>query len=626
MTTTREALVAFWREIARRLSEGEDLTQAVGVAGSSSEDSSLAQAAADLCRDEHLRIEPQDAFAKHPRLFGPAVYRMVLAGATARDLAHVSDRIADAIEDGSFPVAGEPSDGNPAARDWRALGHMLSCSVPLVDALGALAERAGRDGLASTWAAVRRHVLEGSALSTALRQSIPSILEEVVSAVGGAEGRGEFRECAFRVADAMEEDDFSALWPPADVEELRPAVRREPARGFVNTVILVGIQQRASDIHFDPTGDDRVRVRLRVDGVLRDFDPPKSVCTAKPPDVPHSQIAARIKTMAGMDVSQNLLPQDGRIKIQIAGRAHDLRASSLPSLHGERICLRILPTGDSSMLDLERIGLLEDDAEKVRALCERNSGIVLAAGPTGSGKTTLFYSMLKTIDRDRRLVISVEDPVEHEIAGVAQTEIRPQIGRTFPQMIRHIFRQDPDVILIGEIRDPETANLCVQVAMTGHLVLTTLHAETAPGGVKRLLDMGLEPFMVNSTVAGVISQRLVRVLCEECKEECEPPLHSLPPEAADIVAGMEEGAFFSPRGCDRCTGSGYRGLTAIHEILIPDDRFKEAVASAARPGELRKAAQTAGMRSMLACGLEKAARGITSVQEVIRVQPFGVNE
>jgi len=390
-----------------------------------------------------------------------------------------------------------------------------------------------------------------------------------------------------------------------------------PAAQYVSLVIQQGIERRASDIHIDPTDDARGRVRLRVDGVLHDIEPP--------PEGTYGDVADRIKGMAGMDIAETGLPQDGRIMLDVSGKPIDLRVSTLPTFHGERVVMRILAR-EAPRLDLNEIGLVDDDLAKVRELCHCLHGIILAAGPTGSGKTTLFYAMLNEIDREHVCVLTVEDPVEYLLEGVAQTQIRPQVGLTFARAVRQLLRQDPDVILIGEIRDAEVANLAVQCALTGHVVLTTLHAATAPGGIKRLVDMGLEPFLVNASVAGVISQRLVRMLCPECKQQVEVPLHSLPPQAIELMKEADGAAFCGPRGCNACNGTGYRGRTAIHEILIPDDRVKDVVASDGHLKEIREAALAAGMKTMLACGVEKAARGITSLQEVLRVIPHGPND
>ena len=393
---------------------------------------------------------------------------------------------------------------------------------------------------------------------------------------------------------------------------------REPAEAAVvetvTRLIRGAIEQRASDIHLDPTDDGRGRVRLRVDGVLRDVEPP--------PDELFPKIVSRIKIMADVDLAERLRPQDGRIRLKLGGKVYDLRVSVLPTILGARLVLRILDR-ESVRLDLERIGFRGDEMAAVRDLCRLPNGIVLVTGPTGSGKTTTLYALLHEIDRKTRCVLSVENPVEFLIEDVGQVQVAANRGLTFSRAIRSILRQDPDVILVGEVRDLETANVCVQSSLTGHLVLTALHANTAPGVLRRLVDMGLEPFLVNATVAGVVAQRLVRILCPTCKRATDPPLHSLPPGAAELVGQMDAPTFCEPTGCEACKGMGYRGRIGVHEILIPDDRVRRVVAASSDLATVRNAALAAGMRPMLASALDKAARGITSIQEVCRVVPHG---
>jgi len=263
----------------------------------------------------------------------------------------------------------------------------------------------------------------------------------------------------------------------------------------------------------------------------------------------------------------------------------------------------------------------------VRELCHLPNGILIANGPAGSGKTTLLYAMLSEIDRETRCVLSAEDPVEYHVPGVAQTQINPKRGLTYAVALRSMLRQDPDVIMVGELRDLETVHVSVQCSLTGHLLMTTMHTNTSPGALRRLLDVGLEPFLVNSTVAGVISQRLVRVLCPECRREAEPPLDSIAPAAVEFIRGLDAPTFYVPGegACECCHGTGFRGRVGIHEILVPGDRVRRAVAASADLATLRDAALASGMKPMLISGLEKAAAGITSVQEVCRVAPHGVN-
>ncbi len=493
-------------------------------------------------------------------------------------------------------------------RFWRAFADKIDRgiletleAIRLEAAEGALAEAAGR---------IHDELLKSRSIAEAMAEVPDAFPPEVCRAVNLGEQTGKLDEQALEIVAALEAGDLTLLGLDVMSKDM------EPARGFTNALILVAIQNGASDIHIDPTEDGKGRVRLRVDGVLRDFEMPAE--QDAPAWAPYDQVVSRVKVMAALDTAERRLPQDGRIMLNVSGRKVDLRVSTVPALHGERVCMRIL-SREAVRLELERIGLLEDDLAKVRRLVGLPTGLVLASGPTGCGKTTLFYSMLNELDRDRCNVMSVEDPIEYDIEGVAQIAVRPQVGLTFARAARSVLRQDPDVILIGEIRDTETANVAAQCALTGHLVLTTLHARTAAAGVKRLLDIGVAPFVVNGMLASVISQRLVRVLCSECKVETEPALHSLPPEAPDLIGQMERPTFYAPRGCHACQGTGYRGRTSIHEILIPDDAVRNVVARSGSVQEIREAALEAGMRSMLGCGLEKAARGITSLQEVARV-------
>jgi type II secretory ATPase GspE/PulE/Tfp pilus assembly ATPase PilB-like protein len=558
-------------------------------------------------------MESAPAFARHPTLFADGVLTIVLAGAHGDEFGAVADRIADGIEESSLVVPGIEPPGDEMVRYWRALSRMASCGVPLVEALQALAEDVSNPELVDATAAIRKQILGGKSFCDALRDFPKLFPSEVRSAAmfGGAER--DLASAAGRIADAIASGDFSSLQP-----ELEEIGEQRPARAFVNTLLLSAVQQRVSDIHLDPTGDNRVRVRVRVDGVLSDFEPLPDIHVKRPPEVPYNEIANRIKVMAGIDLSEARVPQDGRIELNISGAPVDLRVCIVPAIHGERIVMRILDRR-TVHLKLGEIGLLPDDLERIRGLCHLPYGTVLVAGPTGSGKTTLLYGMLMELDRDRQCVVSVEDPVEYYLEGVAQVNVNPQVGRTFATVVRSLLRQDPDVILIGELRDSEMLNLAAQCALTGHLVLTTIHAETAPGGIRRLLDMGLAPFVLNASLAAVISQRLVRILCAHCKQPVQPSLRSLPREAAQWLDGRKDAQFCRPVGCDNCRGTGYRGRDCINEILVPDDRVQELVSAEASAREIRDAAVAAGMRTMLACGIERAARGTTSIEEVLRV-------
>lgn len=619
MSVSLQEHLEFWRTIEKRLTGGWLLPQALNDAKAALAGTELAQVAADVAAAVEGGKAFSDALAQQPGAFSRVMVAMVRAGEAGGVVEAIARRIVEGIEDGSMPLPGVSQPHKEMVRYWRAFGHMLSSGVPLVEVLRTLREEVAAGELAEATELIEQGILKGQKVSSAMRNSPKVFPNEMSFAVEMAEDGGNLDEQAFRIADALEARDLGSLITGKleHVEELAPA------RLFANTVMLAAIQKRASDIHIDPTESGRPRVRLRMDGVLHDIEWPKDV--KKPAEVPYGEVVSRVKVMAGMDIAERRLPQDGRIQLNIGGRPVDVRVSTVPTVHGERVVMRILMREDLSF-DVAELGMLEDDLDIVRKLCRTHHGTVLCAGPTGSGKTTLFYAMLKEFDADHACIMSVEDPVEDHLEGVAQINVNPQIGRTFARTVRHVLRQDPDVILIGEIRDTEVANLAAQCALTGHVVLTTLHAATAPGGIKRLVDMGVEPFVVNASLAGVISQRLVRILCPECKQEVRTPTHSLPPEAVELVESAEGKTFYAPKGCSACNGTGYRGRIAIHEILIPDDGVKNVVAAGGDLAGIREAAIASGMRTMLACGIENAARGITSIEEVLRVIPAGPNE
>lgn len=388
---------------------------------------------------------------------------------------------------------------------------------------------------------------------------------------------------------------------------------------YVMKLLRDAMQTNASDMHFDQGESGWGQVRVRTDGVLHIVDPP--------PEGAFPKVVDYIKAIAAMNVTERRLPQDGICTFDMDGCNVRLFVSAVPAYYGERIVVRIWSQEkEDILLGLSKLGLSDEDLETVRNLSHLPSGIVIVNGPTGNGKTTLLYSMLMEINKPGKCILTVEDPVELPLAGIGQIQIRPQSGLTFPRAICHILHQDPDVIMVGEIRDLEVANLCNQCALTGHLVLTTLHANTSPGAVQRLLDMGLKPWLVSSSLAGVISMRLVRKLCPKCKEPANPPLHSLPPEAVQFIASHKDAQFFKPKGCEHCGGGhGYRGRTGIFEILVMNDRLRQLVTDGSPLQTLRAAAKEEGMKTLLMDGLEKAAQGITSIKEVLRVVPIGAS-
>lgn len=409
--------------------------------------------------------------------------------------------------------------------------------------------------------------------------------------------------------EATDDDSWAMDGDGGDfVEHLKDLASEAPVIRLVNTIIGRVIDMRASDIHLEPF-DDGLHVRYRVDGVI-------STAEVVPPK--HSAaVNSRVKLMAHLDIAERRLPQDGRIKTRVKGRELDLRVSTVPTVHGESVVMRVLDRA-SVRFSLEDMGFAPTTLERFNALLARPHGIVLVTGPTGSGKTTTLYAALSKIDADAHKIITVEEPVEYQLEGINQIQVHSQIGLTFARALRSILRQDPDIIMIGEMRDSETAQIAVQSALTGHLVLSTLHTNTAAGAVVRLTDMGVERYLITSSVNGVLSQRLVRRLCGHCKvaHQPEPAVLASTGLHRFLAAGS---AIYKAVGCDHCRGSGYSGRTGVHELLVIDDHLRRAILDGADASALHAQAMAAGMLSLYDDGLRKVAAGQTSLDEVLRV-------
>ena len=391
-----------------------------------------------------------------------------------------------------------------------------------------------------------------------------------------------------------------------EIDQLRNLVDEAPVVRLVNLIILQAVRQHASDIHVEPN-EHRLGVRFRIDGVLYD-------AMAFPRHV-HAAVVSRLKIMADIDIAERRLPQDGRIQLKVDDREIDLRVSTIPLVHGEAVVLRILDK-TAGPLSLEQVGLLPEDRARFQALINSPYGIVLLTGPTGSGKTTTLYAILSILNSAKHKIISIEDPVEYHIAGVNQVQVNPRAGLTFAKGLRAFLRHDPDIIMVGEIRDEETARIAVHAALTGHQVFSTLHTNDAVGALTRLVDMGIEPFLVASSVIGVVAQRLVRVLCERCKQA-----YVAPPEVLESLGalGAEDGhrTLYRPSGCEFCNRTGYRGRTGIFELMVVDEGIKTLVARGAPAATMKVEAIRAGMRTLANDGIEKARLGLTSLEEVL---------
>jgi type IV pilus assembly protein PilB len=389
----------------------------------------------------------------------------------------------------------------------------------------------------------------------------------------------------------------------ASINDDAPIVR------YVNSLIEQAIENRASDLHLEPTETD-MRVRYRIDGVLHEVDTvPKGV---------QSALISRLKIMSNVDITERRIPQNGRITVQIRHRSVDLRTATLPTVWGEKVVLRVLDTGGID-LDLEKLGFAADNYERFSRSFSKPHGMVLVTGPTGSGKSTTLYATLAKISKPQVNVITVEDPVEYRLPGVNQVQVNHKAGMTFAAVLPAILRSDPDVVLIGEIRDRVTAQLAVEAALTGHLVLSTLHTNDAPSAVTRLTEMGIEPFLVGSSVDCVLAQRLARRLCDWCKEEYAPTEVELAAARWSETAMPDPKGLWRPVGCRTCSGTGYRGRIALHEVMPVSEEIEKLAVERASAHDLRRVAMDEGMRMLRVDGLTKAADAQTSIQEVLRV-------
>lgn len=392
-----------------------------------------------------------------------------------------------------------------------------------------------------------------------------------------------------------------------DLSEIAAAASDNQVIKLINLVLLQAIKDRASDIHFEPF-EDEFKMRYRIDGVLYEMVPPPAYLA-----VP---ISSRIKVMANLDIAERRLPQDGRIELQVGGRPVDLRVSVLPTMFGESVVMRVLDRSNVQ-LSLDKVGFRADDLESMRQLIKKPNGILIVTGPTGSGKTTTLYAALAELNTPETKILTAEDPVEYDIDGLCQCQINAEIGLTFGRCLRSFLRQDPDVILVGEIRDKETANIAVQASLTGHLVFSTLHTNDAPSSVVRLLDLGLESFLVTATIEAVVAQRLVRHVCPDCKEAYTPSEEEL--MELDLSPEETQGrVFYRGRGCDGCNNSGYRGRMAIFEIMTLDDDLREMIMRESSSDVLRAESRKRGMRTLRESGLLAIFEGQTTIDEVVR--------
>ncbi len=436
--------------------------------------------------------------------------------------------------------------------------------------------------------------------------AVKSRIEEELDEIYGTE------EEVSSIVEELKEDDLDVVSPTGAVadQNIDEMVNETPVVKFVNTVLLEAVKHGASDVHLEPFEHNFV-VRLRLDGVLHRLNPP--------PQEFQSAVISRIKVMADLDIAETRLPQDGRIKIELAGREVEFRVSTLPTVFGESVVLRVLNKQDMA-LDVSSLGMTDQQESTFKEMIERPNGIILNTGPTSSGKTTTLFSGLNYINSTENKILTMEDPIEYELPGVTQSQVNEQAGFTFANGMRSMLRQDPDVCLVGEIRDPETAEIAVQASLTGHLVLSTVHTNQAAGAVTRLTNMGIQPFLLTSTLQAVLAQRLVRVVCDNCKEVHEPDPNDIRKLGKNPVEYADR-PFLRGAGCSECGGTGYEGRTAIFELLEMSEGIEDLCSRQASATEIHNWAVEEGMKTLTEHGWDKVLEGITTVEEVVRVAP-----
>ncbi len=428
--------------------------------------------------------------------------------------------------------------------------------------------------------------------------------EDVIDAIEkyyGAEDKNKVQMEKFKSSDSGDKKETGSSKIDIGISE-----EDSPAIEIVNLILKQAINDKASDIHIEPE-EDELRVRFRIDGILHEV--------MKPPKNLESAIISRLKIMAKLDIAERRIPQDGRIELHYEKKDIDVRVSTLPTVFGEKIVMRLLDKSNV-MMKLEKLGFADELLYNFRKLIVKPHGIILVTGPTGSGKTSTLYAALNEINTLDQNIITLEDPVEYQLKIINQVQVNPSVGLNFASGLRSILRQDPDVIMVGEIRDKETAEIAIEAAMTGHLVFSTLHTNSASGAVARLVDMGVEPFLISSSVIGVIGQRLVRKICSSCKEEYEPDKEIIEELALDV---NKKWIFSRGKGCKVCKGTGYKGRTGIHELLIPNDDIRKLIIEKASATEIQKIAEKGGLKTLRHDGLFKAQKGLTTLEEVIRI-------
>jgi len=440
-------------------------------------------------------------------------------------------------------------------------------------------------------------------------QSVISHKQAVLDLINRA-----YDESSASTEDAVDlldsEETYENILAVEEPEDLLDATDEEPIKRLVNSLLWQAAKEEASDVHIDPTPRETI-VRYRIDGVLQQV-------TVFPRQV-HVTVINRIKVMSRLDIAQKGLPQDGRSMVLIAGRKIDIRVSTIPTVHGEKIVMRLL-FQEEKLMQLRQLGLAKYILQPYQNMVNSSGGIILVTGPTGSGKTTTLYASLAEIDNEARNIITIEDPVEYKLSGYSQIEVKPKVGLTFANALRSVLRQDPDVIMVGEMRDTETAQIAIQSALTGHLVFSTVHTNSAPATITRLIDMGIEPFLVSSSIIGVLAQRLVRRICPDCRKSYQPHPEQLRELGIKEVSFRKlDRRFFRGDGCDNCRQTGYRGRIGIHELLVMSEGVKNTILESSDSDTIRKQGLKEKMITLRRDGVNKILHGLTTAEEILSI-------
>jgi type IV pilus assembly protein PilB len=437
----------------------------------------------------------------------------------------------------------------------------------------------------------------GASISQAKRQQMDEMMRNLKE--DDTPANGISTQETFQISP----DTFAGL----DTNDVGAAADSAPVRKLLNLVLLTAVRAQASDVHFEPF-EETFRIRNRIDGVLYEMLPvPKTLA---------APLVARIKVMSHLDIAERRVPQDGKIPVKIGDREVDLRVSCLPTMFGESVVIRILDRQVVN-LDLDKVGFPDDMLLRFKQIIEEPNGIVVVTGPTGSGKTTTLYAALSSVNEESVKIITTEEPVEYEIKGLIQVPVDDQVGRSFAQCLRAILRQDPDILLVGEVRDQETAKIAIEASLTGHLVFTTLHTNDAPTAITRLLDMGIEPFLLSATIETIVAQRLVRTICVRCKAPYQPSDEEILSLNLDRTQVAHQ-RFYYGKGCETCKNTGYKGRTAIFEMLEINDQIRELILNKASSTQIRISAQRTGMRTLRDAGIQKIFAGLTTSDEVLK--------